>query len=142
MERRGATAEQQAVAIVGHISDTDFVAECWVDIIRTVCTGVVDVDYITTMPDEIGGFFAFLNVPPGPPFPEAWHAKSACGIVWCCTYPHQQAEAALAPRRKRFPPAIDFVGPLPYPASQSMFDPLHPPGLQWYWRADFVNELS
>jgi len=24
----------------------------------------------------------------------------------------------------------------------SMFDPLIPPGLQWYWRGDFVNELS
>jgi len=23
-----------------------------------------------------------------------------------------------------------------------MFDPVYPPGLQWYWRADFVNELS
>jgi FAD/FMN-containing dehydrogenase len=23
-----------------------------------------------------------------------------------------------------------------------MFDPLYPPGLQWYWKADFVNELS
>jgi hypothetical protein len=22
-----------------------------------------------------------------------------------------------------------------------MFDPLYPPGLQWYWKADFVNEL-
>jgi FAD/FMN-containing dehydrogenase len=39
-------------------------------------------------------------------------------------------------------PALDFVGPLPQPALQSMFDPIYPPGLQWYWRADFVNELS
>ena len=23
-----------------------------------------------------------------------------------------------------------------------MFDALYPPGLQWYWRADFVNEIS
>jgi hypothetical protein len=23
-----------------------------------------------------------------------------------------------------------------------MFDPIYPPGLQWYWRADFVNTLS
>jgi hypothetical protein len=23
-----------------------------------------------------------------------------------------------------------------------MFDPLYSPGLQWYWKADFVNELS
>jgi FAD/FMN-containing dehydrogenase len=25
---------------------------------------------------------------------------------------------------------------------QSMFDALYPPGLQWYWRADFVNEIN
>ena len=23
-----------------------------------------------------------------------------------------------------------------------MFDALYPPGLQWYWKADFVRELS
>jgi FAD/FMN-containing dehydrogenase len=99
-------------------------------------------DYITSVPDEINAFFAFLSVPPGPPFPEAWHGKTMCGLVWCITLPQAEAEAALAPVRQRFPPAIDFVGPLPYPALQSMFDPIYPPGLQWYWRADFVNELS
>src|SRR6516165_9229197 len=31
---------------------------------------------------------------------------------------------------------------MPQPALQSMFDALYPPGMQWYWRADFVNELS
>jgi len=25
---------------------------------------------------------------------------------------------------------------------QSMFDALYPPGLQWYWRANFLNEIS
>jgi FAD/FMN-containing dehydrogenase len=25
---------------------------------------------------------------------------------------------------------------------QTLFDALYPPGLQWYWKADFVNELS
>jgi FAD/FMN-containing dehydrogenase len=30
---------------------------------------------------------------------------------------------------------------MPLPAVNSLFDPLYPPGLQWYWRADFVNEL-
>jgi len=39
-------------------------------------------------------------------------------------------------------PALDFVGPIPHPALQSMFDPVYPPGLQWYWKADFFNELS
>jgi len=31
---------------------------------------------------------------------------------------------------------------MPFPVLQSMFDGLYPPGLQWYWKADFVNELS
>ena len=40
------------------------------------------------------------------------------------------------------PPALDCVGPMPFPALQSMFDALYPPGLQWYWKADFVSDLS
>ena len=32
--------------------------------------------------------------------------------------------------------------PLPLPALQSAFDGLYPPGDQWYWRADFVKEIS
>jgi FAD/FMN-containing dehydrogenase len=54
-----------------------------------------------------------------------------------------QADAVFAPIRRLFGgPALDFVGPLPHPALQGMFDPIYPPGHQWYWRADFVNELS
>jgi len=34
------------------------------------------------------------------------------------------------------------LGAMPFPALQSMFDGLLPTGLQWYWKGDFVNELS
>jgi hypothetical protein len=34
------------------------------------------------------------------------------------------------------------MGEMPYPALQSMFDPFFPKGLQWYWRGDFVKELT
>jgi len=54
----------------------------------------------------------------------------------------EKAEETFAPIRAFKKPALDFVGPLPHPALQSMFDALYPPGLQWYWRADFVNEIS
>jgi FAD/FMN-containing dehydrogenase len=98
-------------------------------------------DFIKTAPDELNGFFAFLVVPPGPPFPEHLHLKKMCGIVWCHTGSVAQAEAAINPIRAKFPPALDFTGPIPHPALQSMFDPIYPTGLQWYWKADFVNEI-
>src|SRR5690606_589303 len=40
------------------------------------------------------------------------------------------------------PPALDFVGPMPHPALQSMFDVFYPKGMQWYWRADWIKEIS
>ena len=99
-------------------------------------------EFITQAPEDMNGFFAFLVIPPGPPFPEHLHNQTMCGIVWCYTGRQEQVEAAFKPIRSFRPPALDLVGPLPYPALQSMFDALYPPGLQWYWRADFVNELS
>ena len=42
-------------------------------------------DFITQAPEDINGFFAFLTVPPGPPFPEHLHNQKMCGVVWCYT---------------------------------------------------------
>jgi FAD/FMN-containing dehydrogenase len=99
-------------------------------------------EFLPAAPDDVNGFFAFLTVPPGPPFPENLHNKKMCGVVWCYTGPLEQAEAVFKPIRAVAPPALDFVGPLPQPALQGMFDALYPPGHQWYWKADFVKELS
>jgi FAD/FMN-containing dehydrogenase len=92
-------------------------------------------------PDELGGFFALLTVPPGPPFPEELHLKKVCGVVWCYVGAEADAKAALAPIRAKFPPALDGVGEMPLPALQAAFDGLYPPGDQWYWRADFVGAI-
>jgi FAD/FMN-containing dehydrogenase len=99
-------------------------------------------DFIVNAPEALNGWFAFITVPPAAPFPEHLHLKKMCAIVWCYAGAVEDGAALLQPFRDFAPPALDFVGPLPYPALQSMFDGLYPPGLQWYWRADFVNELS
>ena len=99
-------------------------------------------DFIVQAPEDLNGFFAFLTVPPGPPFPEQIHLKKMCGIVWCYTGPMEQANKLLQPLRNHRPPAFEFFVPMPYPMVQSMFDAVYPPGLQWYWKADFVKELS
>ena len=99
-------------------------------------------EFIVKAPEEINGFFAFLVVPPGPPFPENLHLKKMCGIVWCYTGTMEQANAVQQPLREFRKPVLELFGPMPLPVLQSMFDGLYPPGLQWYWKADFFRELS
>ena len=98
-------------------------------------------DFLPKAPPELNGFFAFITVPPAPPFPPALHLQKMCGIVWCYAGDAVRAEAALAPVRA-MKPALDGLASMPYPMLQGAFDGLYTPGLQWYWRADFVNELS
>jgi FAD/FMN-containing dehydrogenase len=98
-------------------------------------------EFIGRAPTELNGFFAFLTVPPAPPFPEALHLKKMCGIVWCYAGDPAQADEVFAPVR-RMEPALYGIHELPFPMLQAAFDGLYPPGHQWYWRADFVNELS
>src|SRR6476659_7716601 len=40
-------------------------------------------DALPELPDDVSGFFAFLSIPPGPPFPEELHLRKVCGVVWC-----------------------------------------------------------
>jgi FAD/FMN-containing dehydrogenase len=99
-------------------------------------------DFLPQAPNDLTGFFALLTIPPAPPFPEDLHDQTMCGIVWCYLGPPDTAEATFAPIRAQFgPPALDWVGPLPQPALQSMFDAIYPPGDQWYWKADFFRDL-
>ncbi len=98
--------------------------------------------FILTAHDDLSCWFGILTVPPGPPFPEEYHLKAMCALVCCYTGPLTEAESALEPIRKFCPPAIDFAGPIPFPVLQSMFDALYPPGLQWYWRADFFEHFD
>ncbi len=100
-------------------------------------------DFITDAPEDLYGWFGFHRVPTGSPLPEELHGKHGCVITWCYTGPMENAEEVFKPIRELGTPVLDMVGSIPYPALQSMFDELYyPPGLQWYWKADFVKELS
>lgn len=99
-------------------------------------------NFIKTAPEDISGFFAFLTVPINPHFPEEYQNKKMCAIIWCYTGKLDGAEGVFEPVRNVKKPAIDLAGPIPFPVLQGLFDPLMPHGLHWYWKADYVNELS
>ncbi|HET9109661.1 MAG TPA: FAD-binding oxidoreductase [Ktedonobacterales bacterium] len=99
-------------------------------------------DFILNAPRDINGWFGFVTIPPAPLFPEQYHGHKMCVIVWCYTGDQAQAAERFAPIRAVGQPAMDLAGPIPWPVLQSLFDALFPPGLQWYWKADFVTDLS
>jgi len=99
-------------------------------------------DFMSVAPPELSAFFAFLVVPPGPPFPEHLHMKTMCGIVCAYSGDISKGEIATKTLREFGPPLFVHLGPVPYPALQSMFDGLLPPGLHHYWKADFIGDLS
>src|SRR3954452_9122311 len=100
-------------------------------------------DFLPSAPRELHGFFAFATGPPGPPFPEELHMRKVCGVVWCYVGSEEDGAKAMTPLLEATPePLMHGVQPMPHAAIQGAFDPVYPKGDQWYWRADFVNEIS
>ena len=99
-------------------------------------------EYIDQAPEELGAFFAWQIAPPLPFIPEDRVGDIFCVMVTCWTGPPEEAEAVLKPFRDVAPVVAEHVGPMPYAALNSAFDGLVPPGLQHYWKADFVTDLT
>ena len=96
-------------------------------------------DFIASAPDELGGWFIYASVPPGPPFPEELHLRKVCGVVW--TQVGEEESPALREARSFGTPVMDGIAPMPLPVWNTAFDALFPAGDQWYWRGDFVADL-
>ncbi|WP_046470119.1 FAD-binding oxidoreductase [Allosalinactinospora lopnorensis] len=99
-------------------------------------------DFLPEAPEELCPFLGLKTVPSTAPFPEELWGRKVCALISCYNGPAEEAEAAMRPIRTDLPaPLLDGVTTMPYPAMQSLFDPLLPSGLQWYWKGDFVKEL-
>ena len=99
-------------------------------------------EFIVDAPEQLGGFPAFQIAPPLPFIPEERHGVPHVAIVACWSGPLEEGEKALRPFRDVAPIVAEMVGPMPYPALNSAFDGLVPPGLQHYWKANFNRELT
>ncbi|MBB6327545.1 hypothetical protein FHS59_003188 [Algoriphagus iocasae] len=97
-------------------------------------------EFINNASEDLNGFIATMVVP-GPPFPEALHNKMFCAIVWSYLGDPAKQEEVFKPILD-MNPIFHHVGEMPYPAIQTLFDGMLPPGLQWYWRGDYFKELG
>ena len=99
-------------------------------------------EFIADAPEQFGGFPAYQIAPPLPFIPEERHGKTHALMVACWAGDLAVGERVLKPFHDLAPVVAEMVGPMPYPALNSAFDALYPPGLRHYWKANFVKELT
>jgi FAD/FMN-containing dehydrogenase len=98
--------------------------------------------FLPKAPLDLGVFVGVKTVPSTDPFPRDIWGKKIAALIGAFNGTAAEGEKAFAPIRKELPkPILDWVGPMPFTAIQSLFDPLMPKGLQWYWKGAYVKEL-
>src|ERR1700719_70739 len=71
-------------------------------------------ELLPSLPEELSGWIGLITIPPAPPFPEGLWGRQACGIVWCYTGPHDQADEVLEPVRTFGSPLLAGLAPMPF----------------------------
>lgn len=84
-------------------------------------------------PDALTTFCGLMTSPEG--------AKIAAMVV-CYNGPPEEGEVALKPFREFGSPLADTIERIPYVEFQQSLDEGFPPGLQVYWRSDFLSDLT
>ena len=99
-------------------------------------------DWIADAPRTMGAFPAFQIAPPLPFVPEDRVGEPFALLVSCFNGSDEDAESLLGALRDVGTPVAEHVGRMPYPALNAAFDGLLPAGLQHYWKAAFLPELT
>ncbi|WP_287363393.1 BBE domain-containing protein [Mesorhizobium sp.] len=88
-------------------------------------------------------FLGIKTVPSCDPFPREIWGRRVCALISCYNGAEEDGIRAMQPVRDALPgPLMDGMMQMPFVDLQALFDPLLPKGLQWYWKGDYVDELS
>jgi len=100
-------------------------------------------EFLPNAPEDLGTFVGLKTVPPTDPFPKEHWNKRACAVISCFNGTEAEGRKAMAPLLDSLPePLFNWMGMMPMPAINGLFDPFFPKGLQWYWKGDFVKTLT
>ena len=100
-------------------------------------------DFISEAPEKLGSFVGLKTMPSFDPFPKESWGKRICALISCYNGSLDDGSRVMQPVRESLPkPLADWMSEMPFTTMQALFDGLLPKGLQWYWKGDFVKELS
>jgi FAD/FMN-containing dehydrogenase len=86
-------------------------------------------------PDELMSVLVLAHAPDG-------SGNKIVAVPVCYSGEIAVGEDLVAPVRSAGTPAVDVIGPMPYPAINTMLDAGYPRGARNYWRSAFLKELN
>ena len=93
-------------------------------------------------PSELTLVATMRLAPPAPFIPEQWHGKPMVAVVACHSGDPTQAAHDLAPIKGFGRPIADLMVAKTYLEQQSMLDATQPKGANYYWKTEFISDLS
>jgi FAD/FMN-containing dehydrogenase len=90
-------------------------------------------EFIKTAPEELTLYTGLMTSPDGIP---------VIAFVGCYAGDLEKGESVLKPLREFGEPVADLFGPIPYKQLQTMLDAAAPHGNRYYWKANFLQDLS
>jgi FAD/FMN-containing dehydrogenase len=89
--------------------------------------------FAQSAPDDLALMAVFLTPPDG---------NKALAVLGSFSGPIFEGENVLAPLRHFGAPVADTFAVIPYVDFQALLEPSFPPGLQNYWKSNFLRDLS
>ena len=83
-----------------------------------------------------------VRAPAAPFVPPEWHGERVCAMVVCYSGDLARTEEAIAPLRALGEPVFDILREQPYTEVQSYLDATEPKGEHYYWKTEYLAELS
>ena len=99
-------------------------------------------DFVSTAPDKLSVTASIFRAAPGSPLPTELHGQAVIALAVCYAGDLDEGERALQPLRAFGRPLADLIAPMLYTQLQSRSDAAYPPGLHYYWKSHYVDELT
>jgi len=93
------------------------------------------------LPDDVTCWIVLRKAPPLPFLPASVHGTDVMILALCHAGDPAKGPDAVAPLRSLGTPLGEHVGPVPFTAWQSAFDPLLTPGARNYWKSHDFRQI-
>jgi FAD/FMN-containing dehydrogenase len=99
-------------------------------------------EFMAEAPDELGCYALLVPVPASEPFPEHLHGKTALALAASHAGDPDEGRALLDRLAGIAEPILAAVGPMAYVELQSSFKDAAPDGGRYYWKSQYLDELT